>query len=173
MTWYLANEAGNRWLLVVCLCVCVCVFKQHSEYLTEKQEIELILFPGIEILCVGGWRGLTSTDNYWEIKERLDRVSPQTPTESALWTVCRKNYRTSSKLQGSHRSGKSGNSGKILKTFSSQGNQEKTGGFQPKSGKKFQIRELFSKPFSNLLNPKIWGQCFLRLKSQELSGNCT
>ena len=39
--------------------------------------------------------------------------------------------------QGSHRSGKSGNSGKILKTFSSQGNQGKTGGFQPKSGKKF------------------------------------
>ena len=30
-------------------------------------------------------------------------------------------------LQGSHRSGKSGNSGKILKTFSSQGNQGKTG----------------------------------------------
>ena len=37
--------------------------------------------------------------------------------------------------QGSHRSGKSGNSGKILKTFSSQGNQGKTGVFQPKSGK--------------------------------------
>ena len=38
--------------------------------------------------------------------------------------------------QGSHRSGKSGNSGKFLKTFSSQGNQGKTGGFQPKSGEK-------------------------------------
>ena len=45
----------------------------------------------------------------------------------------------------------SGKSGKILKTFSSQGNQGKTGGFQPKSGKKIQIRELFFKPFSNLL----------------------
>ena len=42
--------------------------------------------------------------------------------------------------QGSQRSGKSG---KILKTFSSQGNQGKTGGFQPKSGKKFQIMQLF------------------------------
>ena len=38
--------------------------------------------------------------------------------------------------QGSHRSGK------ILKTFSSQG---KTGGFQPKSGEKFKIRENFQK----------------------------
>ena len=47
----------------------------------------------------------------------------------------------SSSLQGSHRSGNSGKSGKILKTFSSQGNQGKWG-FQPKSGKKFQIREL-------------------------------
>ena len=61
--------------------------------------------------------------------------------------------------QGSHRSGKSGNSGKILKTFSSQGNQGKTRGFQPKSGKKFQIRELFSKPFSNLL---IWCKMFFK-----------
>ena len=40
--------------------------------------------------------------------------------------------------QGSHRSGK------FLKTFSSQGNQEVvSGGVQPKSGKKIQIREIF------------------------------
>ena len=46
------------------------------------------------------------------------------------------------KRQGSHQSGKSG---KILKTFSSQGNQGKMGGFQPNSGEKFYIRELFFK----------------------------
>ena len=52
--------------------------------------------------------------------------------------------------QGSHWSG---NSGKILKTFSSQGNQGKTGVFQPKSGKKISNQgTFFSKPFSNLLN---------------------
>ena len=45
--------------------------------------------------------------------------------------------------QGSHRSGKSGNSGKILKTFSSQGNQGKTGGFQPKSGEKISNQGTF------------------------------
>ena len=50
--------------------------------------------------------------------------------------------------QGSHRSGKSVKSGKILKTFSSQGKQ---GVFSQNQGKNFQIRELFSKPFSNLL----------------------
>ena len=50
-------------------------------------------------------------------------------------------------IQGSHRSG---NSGKILKTFSSQGNQGKTGFFQPNSGKKFQIRELF---FQTIFKP--------------------
>ena len=43
-------------------------------------------------------------------------------------------------LQGSHRSG---NSGKILKTFSSQGNQGKTGVFQPKSGKKISNQGTF------------------------------
>ena len=35
-----------------------------------------------------------------------------------------------------------------------------------KNGVSAKIRELFSKPFSNLLNPlnpKIWGKCFLRL----------
>ena len=48
--------------------------------------------------------------------------------------------------QGSHQSGKSGNSGKILKTFSSQGNQGKTGVFQPKSGKKISNQGTF---FSN------------------------
>ena len=42
--------------------------------------------------------------------------------------------------QGSHRSG---NSGKILKTFSSQGNQGKTGVFQPKSGKKISNQGTF------------------------------
>ena len=46
-------------------------------------------------------------------------------------------------VQGSHRSGKSGNSGKILKTFSSQGNQGKTGVFQPKSGKKISNQGTF------------------------------
>ena len=46
----------------------------------------------------------------------------------------------------------SGKSGKILKTFSSQGNQGKTGGVSAQNqGKNFQIRELFFKPFSNLL----------------------
>ena len=49
--------------------------------------------------------------------------------------------------QGSHRSGKSGNSGKILKTFSNQG---KTGSFQPKSGKKCEVMELF---FQNYFQP--------------------
>ena len=39
--------------------------------------------------------------------------------------------------------GKSGNSGKILKTFSSQGNQGKTGVFQPKSGKKISNQGTF------------------------------
>ena len=38
-----------------------------------------------------------------------------------------------------------GNQGKFRKTFSSQENQGKTGGFQPKSGEKIQIRELFFK----------------------------
>ena len=45
--------------------------------------------------------------------------------------------------QGSHQSGKSGNSGKILKTFSSQGNQGKTGIFQPKSGEKISDQGTF------------------------------
>ena len=44
------------------------------------------------------------------------------------------------KYQGSHRSG---NSGKILKTFSSKGNQGKTRGFQPKSGKKISNQGTF------------------------------
>ena len=43
-------------------------------------------------------------------------------------------------LQGSHRSG---NSGEILKTFSSQRNQGKTGVFQPKSGKKISNQGTF------------------------------
>ena len=55
--------------------------------------------------------------------------------------------------QGSHRSGKSGNSGKILKTFSSQGNQGKNRVFQPKSGKKIsKSGNFFSKPFPTFLN---------------------
>ena len=45
--------------------------------------------------------------------------------------------------------------GKIFKTFSSKGNQGKTV-FQPKSGEKFQIRELFLQ---------------IIFKPQELSGN--
>ena len=53
-------------------------------------------------------------------------------------------------VQGSHRSGKSGNSGKILNTFSSQGNQGKTGGFQLKSGKKFSNQGTF---FQNHFQP--------------------
>ena len=53
-------------------------------------------------------------------------------------------YKRNAKLiQGSHQSGKSGNSGKILKTFSSQGNQGKTGIFQPKSGKKISNQGTF------------------------------
>ena len=65
--------------------------------------------------------------------------------------------------QGSHRSGKSGNSGEILKSFSSQGNQGKTGVFQPKSGKKFQIRELFFQTISKPFKPINLRKCFLRL----------
>ena len=42
--------------------------------------------------------------------------------------------------QGSHRSGKSG---KILKTFSSQENQGKAGFFSQNQGKNFKIREIF------------------------------
>ena len=44
--------------------------------------------------------------------------------------------------QGSHQSG---NSGKFLKTFSSQGNQGKTGSLQPKSGKKISNQGTFFK----------------------------
>ena len=43
-------------------------------------------------------------------------------------------------LQGSHRSGKLK---EILKTFSSQGNQGNTGGFQPKSGEKISNQGTF------------------------------
>ena len=52
--------------------------------------------------------------------------------------------------QGSHRAGKSGNSGKILKTFSSQGNQGKRGVFSQNQGKNFEIRELL---FQNHFQP--------------------
>ena len=57
-------------------------------------------------------------------------------------------------VQGSHLSGK------LLKTFSSQGNHGKTGGFQSKTGKKFQIRELF---FQNIFKPFDLRKMFLRL----------
>ena len=76
--------------------------------------------------------------------------------------------------QGSHRSGKSGNSGKILKTFSSQGNQGKTGGFQPKSGKKISNQGTFSQNIFNPFKPKNRRKKFFKtVKPQELSGNCT
>ena len=54
-----------------------------------------------------------------------------------------------------------------------QGNQGKTGVFQPKSGKKFQIRELFFqtifKPFKPINLRKMF---FKTVKPQELSENC-
>ena len=78
--------------------------------------------------------------------------------------------RTVAHIQGSHRSG---NSGKILKTFSSQGNQGKTRVFSQNQGKKFQIRELFFqtifKPFKPINLRKMF---FNTVKPQELSGNC-
>ena len=46
--------------------------------------------------------------------------------------------------QGSHRSGKSG---KILKTFSSQGNQEKMRSLSQNQRKFFKAEKFFSKPF--------------------------
>ena len=74
--------------------------------------------------------------------------------------------------QTSHQSGKSG---KFLKTFQSG----KTGGFQPKSGKIFQIRENFSnqgtffktifKPFN--LRKNLFGDSNLFFRT--ISGNCT
>ena len=57
------------------------------------------------------------------------------------------NIYSKTNLQGSHRSG---NSGKILKTFSSQGNQGKTGVFQPKSGKKISNQGTF---FQTIFKP--------------------
>ena len=73
--------------------------------------------------------------------------------------------------QGSHQSGKSG---KILKTFSSQGNQGKTGGFQPKSGKKFSNQGTFSQTIFKPFKPKnLRTKFFKTVKPQELSGNCT
>ena len=76
-------------------------------------------------------------------------------------------------MQDSHRSGKSGNSGKILKTFSSKGNQGKTGVFQPKSGKKISNQGTFFqtilKPFKPINLRKMF---FKTVKPQELSGNC-
>ena len=89
--------------------------------------------------------------------------------------ICSRKYTEISVYQGSHRSGKSGNSGKFLKTFSSQGNQGKTGGgvFSQNQGKKFQIRELFFqtifKPFKPINLRKMF---FKTVKPQELSGNC-
>ena len=75
--------------------------------------------------------------------------------------------------QGSHRSGNSGKSGKILKTFSSQENQGKTGGFQPKSRKIIQIREFFSQTIFKPFKPINLREMFFKtVKPQELSGNC-
>ena len=75
-------------------------------------------------------------------------------------------------MQGSHRSG---NSGKILKTFSSQGNQgKKQGIFSQNQGKIFQIRELFPQTIFKPFKPKNLRKTFFKtVKSQELSGNCT
>ena len=73
--------------------------------------------------------------------------------------------------QGSHRSG---NSGKILKTFFPVREiREKQGFFSRNQGKKFQIRELFFqtifKPFKPINLRKMF---FKTVKPQELSGNC-
>ena len=73
--------------------------------------------------------------------------------------------------QGSHRSG---NSGKILKAFSSQGNQGKQGVSSQNQGKKFQMRELFSQTIFKPYKPKNLRKMFFKtVKPQELSGNCT
>ena len=49
---------------------------------------------------------------------------------------------------------RSGNLGKFFFKNSSHENQGKTDGFQPKSGEKIRIRELFSKPFSSEEKPR-------------------
>ena len=73
-------------------------------------------------------------------------------------------------LQGSHRSGKSGNSGKILKTFSSKGNQGKTGLFQPKSGEKISNQgTFFPNHFQTFQTYKPEENIFKTVKPQELS----
>ena len=54
--------------------------------------------------------------------------------------------------QGSHRSGNSGKSRKVLKTFSSQGNLGKTGFSAKIKEKNFKSGNFFSKLFLNLLN---------------------
>ena len=72
-----------------------------------------------------------------------------------------------------HTSQNTGFPGKILKTFSSQGNQGKTGGFQPKSGKKISNQGIF---FKTILKPSnLRKMLFKTVKTsfQELSGNCT
>ena len=58
--------------------------------------------------------------------------------------------------------GNQGIQGKFWRLFPVREIREKQV-FSQNQGKKFQIRELFSKPFSNLFKPKIWEKCFLRL----------
>ena len=72
--------------------------------------------------------------------------------------------------QGSHRSEKSG---KILKAFSSKGNQGKQWVFSQNQGKKFQIRELFPQTIFRPFKPINLRIFFKTVKPQELSGNCT
>ena len=73
-------------------------------------------------------------------------------------------------IQGSHRSGKSG---KILKIFSSQGNQGKRGFSAKIRGKNFKSGNFFfqtnSKPFKPINLRKMF---FKTVKPKELSGNC-
>ena len=67
----------------------------------------------------------------------------QTPTQIPDSLCTKLSVSVSVSVSGSQGSHRSGNSGKILKTFSSQGNQGKTGVFQPKSGKKISNQGTF------------------------------
>ena len=57
--------------------------------------------------------------------------------------------------------------------FFQSGKSGKKGGFQPKSGKKFQIRELFSQTIFKPIKPiNLRKMFFTTVKPQQLSGNC-
>ena len=56
-------------------------------------------------------------------------------------------------------SDRSGKSGKILKTFSSQGISEKQGVFSQNQEKNFQVRELFFKNLFKIVKPFFFRSC--------------